>query len=62
MRGFGGFVSAARFCSADDELREYFRQRTRMHEIVPLEVQRERYPAAPAAPPAHARKRCSGPD
>ena len=25
MRGFGSFASAARFCSAFDELRQYFR-------------------------------------
>ena len=45
MRGFGTFVSAARFCSAHDELRDYFRHRTRMHEVVPLGVQREQFRA-----------------
>ena len=33
MRGFGSFPSAARFCTAHDELRDYFRHRTRMHEV-----------------------------
>jgi putative transposase len=43
MRGFGTFDSAARFCSAHDELRDYFRHRTRMDEVVPLGVQREQF-------------------
>ncbi len=43
MRGFGSFDSAARFCSAHDELRDYFRHRTRMGEVVPLRVQREQF-------------------
>jgi transposase-like protein len=30
MRGFGSFASAARFCVAHDEVRDYFRHRTRM--------------------------------
>ena len=30
MRGFGSFASAARFCSAFDELRRYFRWRRRL--------------------------------
>jgi putative transposase len=45
MRGFGNFISAARFCSAHDELRDYFRHRTRMHEVVPRSVQREQFRA-----------------
>jgi len=45
MRGFGTFDSAARFCSAHDELRDYFRHRTRMNEVVPLGVQREQFQA-----------------
>jgi len=48
MRGFGTFDSAARFCSAHDELRDYFRHRTRMDEVVPLGVQREQF-RAPSA-------------
>ena len=36
MRGFGSFVSAARFCTAHDEVRDYFRHRTTMQEVVPL--------------------------
>lgn len=51
MRGFGGFVSAARFRSAHDELRECFRQRTRMHKVVPLRVQLERQGTAPPSSP-----------
>ena len=49
MRGFGSFVSAARFCSAHDEVRDYFRPRTRMNEVVPLGVQREQFRARSAA-------------
>jgi transposase-like protein len=45
MRGFGSFDSAARFCSAHDELRDYFRHRAKMDEVVPLGVQREQYRA-----------------
>jgi len=40
MRGFGNFVSAARFCRAFDELRHYFRPRSTMGETVPLAHQR----------------------
>jgi putative transposase len=43
MRGFGNFHAAARFCSAYDELRDYFRHRTRMYEVVPLGIQREQF-------------------
>jgi transposase-like protein len=43
MRGFGSYVSAARFCSAHDEVRDYFRHRTRIDEVVPLGVQREQH-------------------
>lgn len=43
MRGFGDFASAARFCTAYDEMRDYFRHRTRMHEVVPLAVQRAQF-------------------
>jgi hypothetical protein len=49
MRGFGSFRSAARSCSAYDELRDYFRHRTRMYEMVPLGVQREQFCARSAA-------------
>ena len=49
MRGFGTFPSAARFCSAHDELRGYFRHRTGLHEVLPLGVQREQYCARSAA-------------
>ena len=40
MRGFGSFASAARFCSAFDALRHYFRVRQRRGEHVPLAEQR----------------------
>jgi transposase-like protein len=43
MRGFGTFHSAARFCSAHDELRDYFRHRTRIDEVVSLGVQRAQF-------------------
>jgi len=36
MRGFGSFDSAARFCTAHDELRDYLRPRTRFNEVVSL--------------------------
>ena len=40
MRGFGRFESAARFCSAFDALRHYFRVRQRRGEHAPLAEQR----------------------
>ena len=49
MRGFGSFVSAARFCTAHDEVREYFRHRTGLRGVVSLGVQREQYRARSAA-------------
>jgi hypothetical protein len=45
MRGFGSFESAARFCVAHDEGRDYLRHRTRLNEVVPLRVQREQFRA-----------------
>ncbi len=45
MRGFGDFTAAARFCTAYDEVRDYFRHRTRTHEVIPLAVQREQFRA-----------------
>ena len=41
MRGFGTFEAAARFCTAHDELRGYFRPRNRMGEAVSLAEQRK---------------------
>jgi putative transposase len=43
MRGFGSFGSAARFCLAHDEVRDYFRDRTKLNEMVPLQVHREQF-------------------
>src|SRR5205814_8987518 len=40
MRGFGSFESAARFCRAFDEQRDYFRYRTRPQQQVALTEQR----------------------
>lgn len=40
MRGFGSFVSAARFCRAFDELRQYFRYRSTTRETMSLAQQR----------------------
>jgi putative transposase len=40
MRGFGTFEAAARFCTAHDELRDYFRFRKTTGEIVSLAEQR----------------------
>ena len=45
MRGFGSFVSAARFCMAFDELRAYFRSRSRRGELVSLSEQRRLFVA-----------------
>jgi len=45
MRGFGAFASAARFCVAHDEVRDYFRAATRMNETVPLPIQRALFSA-----------------
>ena len=41
MRGFGSFASAARFCSAFDELRQYFRWRRGRGDHMPLAEQRQ---------------------
>ena len=41
MRGFGNFASAARFCHAFDELRNYFRPRHTMGETRSLLEQRQ---------------------
>ena len=43
MRGFGSFAAAARFCTAHDELRDYFRYRQRMGETVPLVTRRQMF-------------------
>ena len=40
MRGFGSFEAAARFCTAHDELRDYFRSRRTTGEAVSLAEQR----------------------
>jgi transposase-like protein len=42
-RGFGSVIGAARFCAAYEEVRDYFRHRTTLHEVVPLRVQREQF-------------------
>jgi transposase-like protein len=41
MRGFGNFDAAARFCSAYDEQRDYFRARSKPQERVSLADQRQ---------------------
>ncbi len=43
MRGFGSFDSAARFCSAFDEVRNYFRSRSTMKAFVSLLQQRQAF-------------------
>jgi putative transposase len=43
MRGFGNLDSAARFCCAFDELRNYFRSRHTMDEPVSLPEQRQAF-------------------
>jgi hypothetical protein len=45
MRGFGSFASAARFCPAFEEQRQYFRARTRLGEHVSLADRRHRFRA-----------------
>ncbi len=40
MRGFGSFASAARFCPAFEEQRQYLRPRTMMGRYLPLADQR----------------------
>ncbi len=45
MRGFGRFAAAARFCSAHDEVRDYFRHRMAPYETVPLATQRAQFRA-----------------
>ena len=40
MRRFGSFLAAARFCSAHDELRDHFRYRQHMNEMMSLAEQR----------------------
>jgi len=40
LRGFGSFASAARFCSAHDELRDHLHSRHHLNETVPLADQR----------------------
>ena len=41
MRGFGNFLSAARFCRAFDELRHYFHSHSSKKETVSLAEQRK---------------------
>ncbi|HEX2173278.1 MAG TPA: IS6 family transposase, partial [Dehalococcoidia bacterium] len=41
MRGFGSFNAAARFCTAHDELRDYFRPRPTTGMAVSLAEQRQ---------------------
>ncbi len=43
MRGFGSLASAARFCRAFDEVRQFFRVRTTMKQKVSLVQQREMF-------------------
>ena len=41
MRGFGSETSAARFCRAFDEVRQFFRFRTTIRQSVSLALQRD---------------------
>jgi putative transposase len=43
MRGFGNFASAARFCRAFDEVRQFFRIRMTMKQHISLQQQREMF-------------------
>ncbi|GHO71662.1 hypothetical protein KSC_105540 [Ktedonobacter sp. SOSP1-52] len=49
MRGFGNFKSAARFCCAFDELRNYFRLRHATGKTMSLAEQRQLFRERPAA-------------
>ena len=40
MRGFGNFEAASRFCTAQEELRDYFRSRRTLGEAVSLAERR----------------------
>ncbi len=43
LRGFGSFVSAARFCRAFEEQRQYFRAQARSDERISLAERRQRF-------------------
>jgi hypothetical protein len=43
MRGFGAFVSAARFCAGFEEQRQYFRPQVRSGEPVSLAERRRQF-------------------
>lgn len=43
MRGFGTIEAAARFCRAFDEVRNYFRLRRTMGEVISLLEQRQAF-------------------
>jgi len=43
MHGFGAFASAERFCRTYDEVRNYFRVRQKMTEVVSLSERREQF-------------------
>ena len=43
MLGFGAIESAKRFCQAFDEVKQFFRPRARMTELVSLSKQREQF-------------------
>ena len=43
MRGFRSYEAATRFCTAHDELRDYFHYRQRVGEIVPLATRRQKF-------------------
>jgi putative transposase len=43
MRGFSSFPGAARFCTAFDELRQYFRARSTSQKSLPLPEQRRQF-------------------
>ncbi len=45
MRGFGSLASAAQFCTAFDELRQYFRVRPRSGPSIPLATRRRLFTA-----------------
>jgi putative transposase len=43
MRGFGSFASAARFCTAFEELRQYFRARSTSQKPLTLPERRRQF-------------------
>ncbi len=61
MRGFGSCDSAARFCTAHDELRDHLRPRPRFNEAVSLAEQRLCWPVSSAVLESYGQSRGHNP-